>query len=399
MFYLLGFGLLALGAAVVMVGLRRRGADGSVEPADDVVAVLYQDRLAELRHEIASGQAEAEDQALLEAELSAALLADLAASELSATAQSAQRPSMGSVLIVGLAAVGLLVASTVLVYSIVGDPAAMRIAGAEAALSLDPVADKEALAEWRKRLVERTDDRPANAKSWYLLGHVDLKLGRFNTAAEAFAMAHQAHGEDPSIDVFWLQARYLAANGVIDATTRSIADRVLAREPNQPMVLELYAIDAFQRGAFQESVSLLNRALSGSLDSGHRTALERGFVEAREQLGDLPVTVDVAVDATAQAPRNSTLFVIARPIGGGMPFAVVRRPAGEFPTTVRLDDAVSMNPAAPLSSAPAIEVVVRLSRSGTAMAHPGDWEWQSDPVTVAELTGPLQLTATLAPPG
>ena len=399
MFYLLAALLLVLGATVVLLGLRRRDSQSSALPPEDTVAALYRDRLAELRREIAGGQAEPEDQALLEAELSAALLADFESSERTGARENVQRPMSANGLIMGLASVGLLLASTVLVYRIVGDPAAMQIAGAESVLRMDPTTDNQALNGWRVQLVERLDDRPGDAKSWYLLGHVDLKLGRFNTAAEAFAMAHQAFGEDSSIDVFWLQARYLAAKGEFDATSRSIADRVLARQPNQPLVLELYAVDTFRRGAFQESVSLLNRALSGSLESGHRLALERGFAEARAQLGDLPVTVDVEIGATAQTPDNSTLFVIARPIGGGMPFAVVRRPAGEFPRTVRLDDAVSMNPAAPLSSAPTIEVVVRLSRSGTAMAHPGDWEWQSDPVAVAELTSPVRLSATLAPPG
>jgi cytochrome c-type biogenesis protein CcmH len=93
-----------------------------------------------------------------------------------------------------------------------------------------------------------------------------------------------------------------------------------------------------------------------------------------------------------------TLFVIARPIGGGMPYAVVRRPAVGMPLTIRLDDAVSMNPAAPLSSAAEVEIVVRLSRSGTAMAHPGDWAWQSPAIRLADLGEPFMVRAALAPP-
>jgi cytochrome c-type biogenesis protein CcmH len=199
--------------------------------------------------------------------------------------------------------------------------------------------------------------------------------------------------------VFWLQARCLAANGQLDETSRAIAERVLASNPNQPLVLEMYAIDAFQRGAYKESVSLLNRALTNTLQENHRQTLEAGFREARARLGVMKGAVDVEIDTGVEVPRGMTLFVIARPVGGGMPFAVVRRPAGGFPRTVRLDDAVSMNPALPLSAATEIEVVVRLSRSGTAMAHPGDWEWRSEPLSSANEDEPRQLSVSLNPPG
>jgi cytochrome c-type biogenesis protein CcmH len=165
------------------------------------------------------------------------------------------------------------------------------------------------------------------------------------------------------------------------------------------MVLELYAMDAFQRSDFAEAVSLLNRALSSpALADEHRAALASGYQQARGHLGDELPALDVAIASASAAPVGSTLFVIARPLGGGMPYAVVRRPAGVLPTTIRLDDAVSMNPALPLSSAPAVEVVVRLSRAGTPMAHPGDWEWRSGEVSLEGLAAPVQLSAELRPP-
>ena len=119
---------------------------------------------------------------------------------------------------------------------------------------------------------------------------------------------------------------------------------------------------------------------------------------AREDLGNLDPSVDVAIELAGEAPRGATLFVIARPVGGGMPFAVVRRPALGFPVSVRLDDAVSMNPTQALSSADTVEVAVRISLSGTPAAHPGDWEWRSAPINLAEVDEPVQLQAVLTPP-
>jgi len=394
-FYFWATLLLAAGALLVWVALRRRQTD-LVEDRGATVAALYQDRLEELRSEMTGSLVAEEDRSVLEAELGAALLADV--DSVSDGTERARRGTRRPGLLAGVSA-ALLIISSLLVYSLVGDPQAMQLSGAEAVFELDPVQGKAALGEWREQLERRVDRKPGDAKSWYLLGHVDLRLGAFAAAANAFSMARQAHGgDDPSIDLFWLQARYMAANGQIDSTSREIAERVLAGNPNQPLVLEMYAIDAFQRGAYEESVSLLNRALSNSLQNEHRRTLEAGFSEARDRLGPTTGAVDVAIDTEAEVPPGMTLFVIARPVGGGMPYAVVRRPAVGFPRTVRLDDAVSMNPAVPLSTASEFEVVVRLSRSGTAMAHPGDWEWQSQPLPPGADEAPRQLSALLEPP-
>lgn len=411
MFYLWAALLLVAAATVVFASLFRSGQDRSGQKrerqagialdgeagADATVAALYRDRLQELRAELDGGQVSDTDRSVIEAELKAALLADVDSTPLEMKEAPVDSGLRSGRLLAAVSAV-LLLASSVLVYNLVGDPLAMSLANAEIVFELDPSKDQAALEAWRERLEARVDAKPEDAKSWYLLGHADLRLGRFAAAAEAFSMARRSRGEDPSIDIFWLQARYMAANGQIDETSRAIAERILARDPNQPLVLEMFAIDAFQRGAFQESVSLLNRALTNPLQDEHRRTLETGLREARSRLGVLPGSVDVAIAADAQVPAGMTLFVIARPVGGGMPFAVVRRPAADFPRTVRLDDAVSMNPALPLSAAAEIEVVVRLSRSGAAMAHPGDWEWQSEPLIPGVEHEPLQLSALLTPP-
>ena len=110
-------------------------------------------------------------------------------------------------------------------------------------------------------------------------------------------------------------------------------------------------------------------------------------------------SVDVQVTAPPEAPREGTVFVIARPPGGGMPYAVIRRPAALLPLGVRLDDTTAMNPALKLSDAAEIQVVVRLSRSGDPTPAAGDWEWQSEALPVTDLAQPLTLEAALKPRG
>ena len=399
----------------------RRGTERA-----STLRALYRQRLDELDDEARSGVLEAGERQAMEAELGRALLTDVdveaSASDAaapsvgasgnpdreagqpqdSASAPSGQPPaSLGQCLVANcaplLAALCAPLAAIALYFGI-GEPDAPMLAGASQVMRLDPAEDRIELDRWRARLGERVRQRPQDAGSWFLLGQIYLTDGDHAAAAAAFEHAHALTGEDPGIDLYWLQARYLAAGGRLDEGAAVIAERILARTPNQPMVLELLGLEAFRRGDYRQAVTLFNRALSNPLEPLSRRVLLTGLEQARARLGDLLPAIDVAVTAMSPPPENATLFVIARPPGGGMPYAVLRRPAAQLPDTFRLDDAVSMNPALPLSMAERIEVVVRVSRAGTATAHPGDWQWRSEPLSVADATAPIALRAELQPP-
>lgn len=372
-----------------------RGEFGRTRRAATVRA-LYRDRLKELDDEVTGGQLAPDARQEVADELGTALLNDYRAD-----AESAETAEIGSTAPAPRIALALALLVPVLslgLYLTVGEPTADRVLGAEALLRLNPDTQSSEIALWQDKLSQRVKVRPRDAQSWYLLGRARLQLAQYQRAAEAFAMAHALHGMDASIDAYWLQARYLAAGGVVDVGTRGIAERLLKTTPNHPMVLEMLAIDAFRRGDFRRSVEFFNRALGASLDPTQHATLLAGLQGARVQLGNLQPSLDVAVSADGSPPAGATLFVIARPPGGGMPYAVVRRPAAQLPASVRLDDAVSMNPAQALSTASQVEVVVRLSRSGSPMAQPGDWEWRSATVDIPSLEAPLKLEARLSAP-
>jgi cytochrome c-type biogenesis protein CcmH len=283
------------------------------------------------------------------------------------------------------------------VYFTAGEPDAVSVAGASQVLQLDPETQRVEIETWRDALAGRVRNRPEDAQSWYLLGVTRMQLGEFGAAAEAFASAHGQIGADPIVDLYWLQSRYLAAGGEIDDQSRAIAERILEGRPNHPLVLEMLAIEAYRTGEYRSAVEHLNRALNNPLAPSQYSALLSGLEQAREQMGEVAPSVDVQVSAPPEAPRDATLFVIARPPGGGMPYAVIRRPASLLPLAVRLDDTTAMNPALTLSAAGEIQVVVRLSRSGSPTPAPGDWEWQSEVLSVEALAQPMTLTAALTP--
>ena len=82
------------------------------------------------------------------------------------------------------------------------------------------------------------------------------------------------------------------------------------------------------------------------------------------------------VAATALASRihkDDTLFVYARAENGPrMPLAIIRGSAAQLPMKFALDDSQAMSPAMKLSSANAVRIEARVSRSGNAMPQAGD---------------------------
>jgi cytochrome c-type biogenesis protein CcmH len=251
-------------------------------------------------------------------------------------------------------------------------------------------------------------DQPDDAPSWYLLGHAHLKLGEFGRAERAFAQAHGFAESDVLVKLYWLQSRYLSQQGAMDALSKQLAEEILAVNPNNQQVLEMLAVAAIAEGDAASAITMLNRTLNTAAqpDRVRATVDAIKALRASDTLlanaQALQVAVNIA-DGVKANPRD-TVFVVARPVGGGMPYAVVRRPGWLLPFTVTLDDLVSMSPARPLSQAENVEVVVRLSATDTAEASADDWRWLSEPISLAladrEQAAPLRqsLNAVLSPP-
>ena len=83
--------------------------------------------------------------------------------------------------------------------------------------------------------------------------------------------------------------------------------------------------------------------------------------------------VSVIKELAGKVAPTDTVFVFATPVSGSrMPVAIVRTTADKLPFDFVLDDSTSMNPAVKLSSMTEVTVKVRISKSGQAMAQPGD---------------------------
>ncbi len=363
--------------------LRRRGQHRQLLDVDLAKQMLLKARL----EEIAQAQGSAEGKS----ELAAESTVDLFSSDKDPVRDTVSEPIAARVILAVAVAIPFI---AWLIFSFSVDLDLPKLKGAKAVLGLDAEKNRDELLAWQDKLAAYGRTNTNNVKVHYLLGQSQLKTGDYTQAAASFALAHRSSPEDINIRVLWLQARFLAAGGSLDDAGHQLAEQILGAVPNVSVVLEILALDAISNGRASEAVVYLNRLLSG-LDNPSRAAglvaAIRGLRAQFQQPG-----IDVEVRAEGDIPQSATVFVIARPVGGGMPYAVVRRPAELMPMIVRLDDLVSMSDVRKLSEAEEFEIVVRLSRSGQAMEQAGDWEWLSVPMSLK--ADPEKIISTLQPP-
>jgi cytochrome c-type biogenesis protein CcmH len=379
---MLGFVVLALVAlAFLVLPIFMRSSAHSTPTRGDSSGRWYRSRLAELEDDAADQQVRDE----IKAELGAVLLAETPQASVQEVGADSSIPAQALgrkfLSIAGL----VLVLLSAFIYSNLGEYGLPEIRGAEAVLELSAEANEADILSWQGRLASWLADNPDDAKSWYLFAHSQLKLSNFDEAAEAFANTNALVANDVSVKFYWLQSRYLANKGVLDATSRRLAEEILKVDPSNDSVLEILAIAAISEGESATAIKLLNQSLSGLRDPRRQVATIQAIGKLRQTLSPQLPGLSVEVSASAEVDKTATVFVVARPVGGGMPYAAVRRPAALLPFSVRIDDLVSMSDARKLSTAGDFEIMVRLSASGIAQAQEGDWVWRSQPFTGKDL--------------
>lgn len=406
-------GLTLLVVAVLCMALWRgavQGARATLNAAQaldhpaQANAAVYRDQLADLHREHVLGNLNDEELQAGRDELTRRLLDDVGPEALAQPLASSEEPvSVSNQTVVAgmrkpwalmLGAIFLVPVLSMGMYSVLGQPQALDPLALQQSADTEGDVTPEKLASMASALSRRLQDEPNSVDGWVMLGRVQRALGRLGEADEALRKALELSHDD---NVLIERAEVLAQknDGNFTGEPWAIIQRVLTADPRQLNALLLAGSASYAEENFRSALRFWERAREEvSPDSPDAPELDRAIAQARSKMGLPPIPPradsvserDAALQASSISGRVSvvselsgkvsptdTVFVYATPVTGSrMPLAIVRTTAAKLPFDFVLDDSTAMNPAAKLSGADEVTVRVRISKSGQAVAQPGD---------------------------
>ncbi len=332
------------------------------------------------------------------------------------------------------AAVAVLVAAG-LGYSVTGSPGAVGTAPAgfgadaapaQAAAGAAQTVTREQIEAMVGKLEARLQAQPDDGEGWGMLGRTYMALKRYADASTAYQKALKLRPDDATLLADYADATAVNNDRKLEGEPTRLLERALKIDPDNLKALVLLGTAAYNRGDYAVAVTHWERVVKvGAADSpmvemargGAAEARERGKLPptaaatpagpaaatatatagaAQEAAGEVSGTVRLAPALKALAAPEDTVFIFARPAEGArMPLAILRKQVKDLPFSFRLDDSLSMSPAARLSGAGRVIIGARISKSGQAAPQPGDLQGLSPVVAVGSQGVAVEITSKL----
>lgn len=292
-------------------------------------------------------------------------------------------------------------ATTAGLYLWVGNPQAIKAAPAAPSPAVADAHGNPQIEAMVARLAERLKAEPGDVEGWSMLGRSQLVLGRGDAAVQSLRKRLALEPKDATAMADLADAIAFAQGRRFDGEPEQLLRQALQADPRNTKVLELAGTMAFDRRDYKTAVVHWNSAvqLVASTDPNGPVAmnLRAGIEEAQRRGGLTPPPLAQAATAGAQVSGRielaaalksrvqpeDTVLIFARVVDGPrMPVAILKRQAKELPIEFVLDEKAAMNPSLKLSPSMRVTVGVRITRSGQAMAQPGDLQGFSQPVPV-----------------
>lgn len=346
---------------------------------------IYRDRRREIEADRDAGRldAAAAEAAIDELAREAAALPDVPprAGDTCAPAANGPRPWLAGMLVLGVAAAAIVVYLRIGTPGIVGIDVAKVHGGSESA-QLDAMVEE---------LGRRAQSAPGDAEAWTMLAHARRLQGDLEGALTAFEKALGLRSNDAKLIAEYAETIAASRDGDFSGQPIALLERALAADPKEPKALAMMGAAQFRTGNATQALRYL-RDLLAVLPAGSQQATEIQAVVDRlvRDQGPAPAatatsppaavpgaaisgSVRVADALRSRVPGSATLFVSARaPEGPRTPYAAMRSPFTGDTIAFKLEDAQAMSPDRTLSTAKAVVVEARISRSGDAIRRSGD---------------------------
>ena len=399
--------LLLAGLFVIYPWLRRKRTASGPGNEQQANVALYREHAAQLQAQLSSGEIDPLQFAELESELKLRLLGDTSASS-GATQNELDKFSRWPAVL----ALALLAIFCVGLYLQIG--AARDVAISELLQKLhQPHSTSEQRQQEVQQLLAKLDSRLASLdkgnvqqRGVYLVTAARLLLqqGANLQSASYYQQAVNLFPGDAKILAEFAQASYFAAGNQFTPVVEQAIDRSLALEPDNPTALGLQGIGYFESKNYPAAISSWQAALrSISPMSPQGQSLAEGIEEAKQRLGrsgDVEATVQSEARAVVHVTlaeefrpaADQVVYVFARQWQGPpMPLAVARLRVADLPTEVTLTDSMAMPGGRKLSSVEQIQLLARVSSTGSVTPNSGDLQGETSALSLEQAAQGVEL--------
>jgi cytochrome c-type biogenesis protein CcmH len=249
-----------------------------------------------------------------------------------------------------------------------------------------------------QQLASRLEQNPNDVDGWLLLGRSYTATGRAAQAVAAFERAYTlTQGENLEATVGLGEALFMSDQSTLAGRAGQLFEAALARAPDHPKALWYGAVAALQAGDLVKGRDRFQVLLASNPPAEVESILRRQIDDLNAQIAEaggpppptaspeggsadrtIEVSVTIAPEIQKQLKGPVPLFVLARDPAGGPPLAVQRHDSAAAPLTVRLTERDAMLPTRTIATVPRVEVVARLSQSGSPQAQSGDFFGAAD---------------------
>ena len=386
--------LILVAALFVALPLWRKASSDNEVLRDTSNLEILRDEASELEDDLRDGLLTRETYEQGKSELQTRLI-----EEVKVTEQPAAKPPRNPSRTLAVVLAGILPIFTVLIYLWLGNTDALYPQSQEAIVADDSgVVQSDEMLQRLEKKVKRLSKDP---NDWWMLARTYTEQKRFSEAAAAYDHLVKMVPNESQLWANYADVYAMAHGQTLqnDEVTKMI-NKALELDPNNITALALSGSAAMERKDYAEAITrwqtLIDQLQPGSPDievyqGGLKQAsvllaaepggkaklakLTAGKAQERAANSASAITGNVTLSPklAGKASPNDTVFILARAEQGPpMPLAVLRKQVKDLPLKFTLDDSMAMQPQLKLSGFDKVEVVARVSKSGTPMAQTGD---------------------------
>jgi len=352
--------------------------------------IIFRERLAELDAEKAQGTLDNDSYLALKAELEKSLLQDVEGKH--AVQYKTQPVTVLQAVSVFSAGIVLIIASIVIYLDLgrsedYADYVALKAQSEQSAQASNGQDKAPDFAKAIQMLEAKLAENPADFEKSILLANSYMAIGNYPKVVDVYARLAKnlgpEHVDYARVKGSYAQALFQVEGEKFTDKVNEAIEQTLAVDAQESTALILKGIQAYTQEKYAEAIVYWQQAKVKAGQAQAERFIAPAIADAQSKSGvvekqasgvkaQVIINLSLAPELANRVKPEHTVFVFARSGGGRMPLAIERIQVKDLPKRIVLDESKAAMPTATIASVESVDIVARISLSGTAKPQAGD---------------------------